>query len=260
MRKWRVAARETAVLTGTLAVMLALLVWGASSAAAGGPTSVLVTSPESGEATARYFSDEEYGQLEQLLGPPDTGTRDKPPEADLVDTRQINVTWLAHDISPWRLDRVFPGSGTDAVWIHTAAHVLESPNGYWHRAEDAARLRTLLKKLGVMGRTSDTGYSGVLPMPWQSDVPATSSADVRTAPATVAAPEAGGTNWWWAITGAGAGAVLTLVLPPRRGAARPRAPQEGAGTQAGVARRLRRAPDRLPKRWCPGRGTATRQG
>ncbi|MGH1555106.1 hypothetical protein ACRAWF_34075 [Streptomyces sp. L7] len=110
--------RELTALGGALAMTLALMVWGASGAAAGGPTSVLVTSPTSGQAAALYYSDEQYGELQQLLGPEGRGTRDKPPEADLTRARQINVTWLAHDISPWRIDRVFPvESRPQAVWI-----------------------------------------------------------------------------------------------------------------------------------------------
>ncbi|WP_079168145.1 hypothetical protein [Streptomyces colonosanans] len=195
-------------------MMFTLMVWGASSAAAGGPTSVLVTSPTSEEATALYVSDKKYEELQQLLDRPTSGTRDRPSEADLADTRQINVTWLAHDISPWRLDQVLV-AGSDAVWIYTTAQMPELVNGIWHRAADPARLRTLFKKLGVMGRTSNTGYAGVALGPWQSDAAATPDADATTASPPVATSRVGGgTDWWWAIPGAAAGAVLALVLRP----------------------------------------------
>lgn len=207
---------------------LALMVWGASDAAAGGPTSVLVTSPASGQATALYYSDEQYGKLQQLLGAEGKGTRDKPPEADLAHARQINVTWLAHDISPWRIDRVFPvESRPQAVWIHTAADVSENTNlnGYWHRAGQPAQLRTLLKKLGVLGKGTGDSYSGIFPAPWQSQSPSTEPDPATVAPdadagagtttVRVSLPDKGhGTDWWWAIPGAAAGAVLALVLRP----------------------------------------------
>ncbi|MFI6618500.1 hypothetical protein [Streptomyces sp. NPDC050528] len=207
---------------------LALMVWGASDAAAGGPTSVLVTSPASGRATALYYSDEQYGKLQQLLGAEGRGTRDKPPEADLAHARQINVTWLAHDISPWRIDRVFPvESRPQAVWIHTAADVSENTNlnGYWHRAGQPAQLRALLKKLGVLGKGTGNSYSGIFPAPWQSPSPSTepdpatvapdADAGVGTTTVRVSSPDKGhGTEWWWAIPGAAAGAVLALVLRP----------------------------------------------
>jgi hypothetical protein len=213
MLRWRSGIRAWTALVGVLTVMLALTVWGASSAAAGGPTSVLVSSPGSEEAAALYYSDKEYQELEQLLGEPPTGTRDTPPETNLSGTWQITVTWLAHNISPWRLDQVLVTS-SDGVWIHTAANTPESAKGSWHRAADPARLRALLKKLGVMGKAVNSGYVDVLPVPWQPDVAATPDTEAEAAPQPVAASGSGGTDWWWTLPGAAAGAVLALVLRP----------------------------------------------
>ncbi|WP_367321229.1 hypothetical protein [Streptomyces sp. HUAS ZL42] len=241
MRRWRGRVRESAALLGALAAALALMLWGASSASAGGPTSVLVTSPGSGQAAALYYSDKEYEALRQLLGEPGTGSRSLPPEADLAHAGQINVTWLIHDISPWRMDRVFVvESGAPAVWIHTAANVSESPNGYWHRAERPARLHELLKRLGMTAKASGEGYSGIFPAPWQSEETA-ATPDSGSATVRVAAPEAGDrtdgwTGWWWAIPGAAAGAVLALVLPPF--AAR-MTPDRWSGREAGPRQELR---------------------
>ncbi|MFF4837650.1 hypothetical protein [Streptomyces sp. NPDC001315] len=216
MRRWRGRTRELTALMGALAVALALMVWGASSALAGGPTSVLVTSPASGEATALYYSDKEYDQLQQLLGPTNSGTRDKPPEADLVRARQINVTWMAHDIAPWRMDQVFPvESKPGAVWIHTAANVPESPNGYWHRADHPAQLRALLTELSVMGKVTGEGYTGIFPAPWQSEPSAATTPDTKTTTLRTGTPATdGGIDWWWGLPGAAAGAVLALLLRP----------------------------------------------
>jgi hypothetical protein len=224
---WRGRVRELAVLAGALVVTLILMTWVASSASAGGPTSVLVTSPTSGRATGLYYSDKEYGALQQLLGAADVGSRDQPPEVNMANARQINVTWMAHDMSPWRVDRVFPvDSGPRAVWIHTAANMPETPDGYWHRADHPAELRSLLKKLGVMGKASGDGYTGIFPEPWQSEgtdpdpaaVP-TTGPDTTTATVTVGTPDpTDGTrwwsNWWWTLPGAAGGAALVLVLRP----------------------------------------------
>ncbi|GCB46587.1 hypothetical protein SNL152K_3885 [Streptomyces sp. NL15-2K] len=208
-------------MAGALAVTLALMVWGASSASAGGPTSVLVVSPQSTETASLYYSDKEYGELERLLGQPGTGTRDKPPEAALTAARQINVTWMAHDVSPWRLDRVFPMTDADDVWIHTAADLTETVNGHWHRAQHPDRLRALLKKLGVMGKTSAEGAPAIFPAPSETDdtaaAPAGSADPADTTTVTVRAgtpPTVDDTEWWWALPGAAAGAVLALVLRP----------------------------------------------
>ncbi|GAA2550299.1 hypothetical protein GCM10010398_41870 [Streptomyces fimbriatus] len=227
MRGWKGRVRQlTAV--GALAAALALMVWGASPASAGGPTSVLVVSPESEETASLYYSDKEYGELERLLGPPGGGTRDKPPEADLASVRLINVSWMLHDVTPWRVDRVFLGDVGGEVWIHTAARLTESANGHWHRAEYPSDLHKLLYELDVLGETSGTGSaSGMYPAPWETrtagsagpgaSAPGTER-DSGTAAAveerTAAAPGGDGTGWWWAIPGAAAGAALALVLRP----------------------------------------------
>ncbi|MFJ4783040.1 hypothetical protein [Streptomyces sp. NPDC088794] len=203
------------------------MTWVASSASAGGPTSVLVTSPASGQATGLYYSDKEYGALEQLLGAAEVGSRDQPAEVNLANARQINVTWMVHDMSPWRVDRVFPvDSGPRAVWIHTAANMPETPNGYWHRADHPAELRALLKKLGVMGKASGDASTGIFPEPWRSEEPTPEPAtvptdvpDTSTTTVSVGLPDPpDGTrwwsNWWWTLPGAAAGAGVALVLRP----------------------------------------------
>jgi hypothetical protein len=220
VRKGR--CRELAALAGALATTFTLMVWGASTASAGGPTSVLVVCPQSMETSSLYQSEEEYGELERLLGEPGTGTRDKPPEAALTGGRQINVTWMVHDVSPWRLDRVFPSPDADSgdVWIHTAANLPESVNGYWHRAEKPDRLRALLERLGVMGESSSEGAPGIFPAPWETsgtdlgtDTGATTEPDTTTTVVQAGTPAADdGTQWWWALPGAAAGAVLALAL------------------------------------------------
>ncbi|GGN82833.1 hypothetical protein GCM10011579_070950 [Streptomyces albiflavescens] len=204
-------------MTGALAVAFAAVLLGAPSAMAGGPTSVLVVSPESAETTALYYSDKEYGQLMSLLGEPGSGTREEPPGQGSAGGHQLNVTWLAHDVSPWRVDRVYPDSPRSKdVWIHTTTE-LPSMNGYWHKAEDPAQVRALFKKLGVMGKPSPEGGGGIFPAPRQMpEDSGTASAPAEEARTTTAADATtgDGTDWWWAIPGAAAGAVLTLVLRP----------------------------------------------
>ncbi|MGC9535382.1 hypothetical protein [Streptomyces sp. UG1] len=209
-------------LTQGLAVALALLLWGAASpASAGGPTSVLLVSPESTQTASLYRSDKEYEELDQLLGARGKGTRDKPPEANLTTARQINVTWMVHDVMPWRLDRVYPSHDEKDVWIHTAENLGNTANGIWHRAEHPTRLRALLTKLGLMGKPSPEGNKGIAP---SAGAPGTDEAAEGTeaSPAQAAPgsePGSGsgsddGTDWWWALPGAAAGAVLALLLRP----------------------------------------------
>lgn len=210
-------------------VCAALLVWGASPAAAGGPTSVLLVSPPSGESAALTHTDKEYAELEKLLGPPERGVKDMPREAG-VTALLINVTWMVHDVSPWRVDRVFPAEDGDVVWIHTEQRLTEEPTtGVWRRAARPGPLRALLKELGLMGPASDAGTnSAIYPVPWEAEAEGEAGApgpddgasgteppDGSAASAQAAPPAAaGGTGRWWAIPGAAAGAVLALLLRP----------------------------------------------
>jgi len=207
--------RELAALTGALVTALGLLMWGAAPAAAGGPTSVLVVSTASTQTAALYYSDEEYEELEQLLAPPGTGTLEEPPETDLTASGQINVTWMLHDVTPWRLNRVVPVHDTEDVWIHTATNLPTATDGTWHRTGHPAELRALLEKLGVLGSAAKAteGASSA-----QSSASGTGSGSGSVA-GSAAGPGSGArsgdqTDWWWVLPGAAAGAVLALVLRP----------------------------------------------
>lgn len=190
------------------------LTWAfAPGAAAGGPTSVLLSSPESGETTALYYSDAEYEELWALLG--STGAavqRERPPSLDMpVGTRLINVTWMIHDVEPWRVDRVYPAEGADAVWIHTSSKP-GAETGTWHRSVQPKVLTGLLTKLGLMGAKSPSGGGGAgYPPAWEQDgsapeVPAEAAATAADPPTT--------TGWWWSLPGVAAGAAVALALRP----------------------------------------------
>lgn len=217
------------------AVALALLVAVAPRAVASGPTSVLVVSPESEQTASLYVSDAEYGELERCLGTLDDldslgekgdrgeGRGERPPGLVLSDaSRQINVTWMVHDVRPWRVDRAYPAS-SGAVWIHTTTDV-GSMKGTWHKAEDPARLTALFKRLRVMGAPADKGKgrgrgdgSGARPPGADSPLPSAAAAGrdgngQAASGRTGDSPGAGGTDWWWAVPGAAAGAAGALLL------------------------------------------------
>ncbi|WP_327697244.1 hypothetical protein [Streptomyces sp. NBC_00459] len=206
--------RELAAATSALVLALAGVLLAAPSAVAGGPTSVLVVSPQSAESAALYYSHEKYGELVRLMGASTANVLEKPKKFEEVAGQQINVTWMAHDITPWRYDRVYPklpGNDKD-VWIHTTDD-MESLTGYWHKADRPAELRALFRQLGVLGKASPEGSAVVPPAPQEP------GAEDATAPTAAAAPAtptraAHATEWWWAIPGAAAGAVLALVLRP----------------------------------------------
>ena len=212
---------------------LTLLLWDAPSASAGGPTSVLVVATATSEAAGLTYFDDKYNDLERLLGRPGVGSRTKAPETGLVGARQINVTWLLHDVDPWRLNQVYVDTDSTAVWIHTATDLPRSRNGYWHRAEQPTALRALLKELGVMGRSltrtpAEAGTAGPDARPDAGPGPS-------RAEAAAASPSPDGDSGWSRAT-AGLAAGLALgaggsVLIRRAAARREAGPPHGEPRQ-----------------------------
>ncbi|WP_282700830.1 hypothetical protein [Streptomyces sp. CC219B] len=227
---------------GALALTLALLGWGAAPASAGGPTSAFITSPTSGEAAGLYYSDQRYNELESLL---QAGTLGKPPR-DATAVRQIHVTWLIHDTDPWRVDWIYPvAEGTD-VWVQRTVNITESTGNSWHLAPDPGRLRALLSDLGVMGEIApeDGGAPFSLREVYTSGAETAVTAGspepvaeetVTAVSGTSAAGTGDGTDWWWALPGAAAGATLALVLRPFA----VRLPWSGARGEPGPRQELR---------------------
>ncbi|MFF3321468.1 hypothetical protein [Streptomyces sp. NPDC002889] len=231
--------------------MLALTWVFAPAAVAGGPTSVLITSPESEEAAGLYYSDGDYESLKALLGVNDdrrdtSGGPDSQPSLDrAAGMRQLNVTWMVHDVQPWRLDQVYVGERPDqAIWIHTSMDT-GTRQGTWHRAPAPRVLHELLAKLGVLGKAvHDIDESGLLPGSDQDQDATSADTDPKertTAEEQQPVTASGGdtdarakagaaTGWWWAIPGLAAGAVVGLALRPL--AARlPRPPFGGRGKE-----------------------------
>lgn len=207
-----------------LATVLALTWIFAPSAVAGGPTSVLLTSPESSQTASLYHSDKDYLALTVLLGAEWSSTaqgqKETPPSLDMaVETRQINVTWLIHDVQPWRVDRVYPGGKADLVWIHTSTD-FETSTGSWHKAERPKELSRLLTKLGLMGEKS-SGSGPVFPPAWEQEQRETEQHETERQAAVASTDSgsgsgsnAGVTGWWWAIPALAAGTVLGFMARP----------------------------------------------
>ncbi|MER7712481.1 hypothetical protein ABTX83_18285 [Streptomyces werraensis] len=201
-------------LTAILVATLALLTWATPPATAGGPTSVLIVSATTGKTASLYYADKRYTALERLLGPVHQGTRTRPPHLATASGQHINVTWMVHDVTPWRVHQIALPDGSQDAWIHTSTRITDGNDGTWHRAEQPAKLRALLAQLGVTA----TGASAPAAQP-------TPREDLHMAPTPAAASAADGGGdgaaWWWAVPGLAAGAVLTLALRPYalRGAA-----------------------------------------
>ena len=106
------------VLTAWVLVMLAP----PGPAYAGGPTSVLLSVPGEGRTASLYYTDDAYEELADLVGAYDgTGTVDGSGRSHETGTG-VTLTWLIHDVTPWRVDRVYL-QGDGAPWI--ASQVME---------------------------------------------------------------------------------------------------------------------------------------
>lgn len=223
-----VGERARCLLATAVAALVLVCSAMASPAVAGGATSVLLVSPESAEATALHHSDKRYRELELLLPDLDeAGLAEPDAKAELDGRRHINITWMAHDVHPWRLDRIYPYSGDGGLWIQMTVDP-PSTKSRWHKAESPAALLRLLKSLGLMGPLSRDATGGIHPEALEdssatqkslaSGAPTGDSAasgpdGTNIAPVSSAGP--GLTeNWWWAVPGLAAGALLALLLRP----------------------------------------------
>ncbi|MDJ0464068.1 hypothetical protein [Streptomyces sp. H27-C3] len=247
--------RRLAVACGA-ALATALLC--APPAAAADPTSLLLTSPVSGEAHAVHRSSGTYAELEKHLGTGEPGGVPKRPPvvdkpADEGGTwRRITVTWLVHDVSVWRVDRIHVPKSGGPVWVSTVTDSGSPAVERWHLADAPARLHSLLGRLGVLGRAKGdpaaTGnYVGEADHPPDFASPgvpgpaAVAPGDPAPVPgppssaspaATAPAGSGGGTSRWWAVPGLAAGILTGLAgatLFRRRRAPRGSGPPEPRG-------------------------------
>ena len=204
------------VRTALTAALLGVAALSVAPAAAGGPTSALLSIPGAGSTASLYYTDPEYDELADLVGvsqPSGTfdtqlGTHESGPG--------ITITWLIHDVDTWRVDRVYLG-GEDGPWISTQlasgnASIWESPVR-WHQPEEGARLARLLDGLGLgTAASKNTDFEGVA---------GASEQNTTAAPAAEPAPAATtGPGWLsragWALGGLVAGALLMLAWTRRR--------------------------------------------
>jgi hypothetical protein len=203
-------------------------------ASAGGPTSALLSVPGEGRTASLYYTDDAYEELSELLGV--TGVSGAEDTSGLGHEIGIGVTvtWLIHDVTPWRVDRIYL-EGVGAPWV--ATQVMDSETGSiwdspvtWHQPEAGKELALLLDRLGV-GQAQGAGVTNE-PVP-----PAEPELAVPTAdePASAApADDSSGTSVrdraWWGLGGLAAG-VLLAVGWTRARSARAQARADGWGPE-----------------------------
>jgi hypothetical protein len=184
------------------------------TASAGGPTSALLVSPGEEYATGLYHSDPEYGLLGELLGEPPTGGTATEAGTGAAETaaNYVTITWLIHDVTVWRIDRVFlPAEGEPLI---VTQEVLDSAGNAatarHHRSPDPAALISLLQKLGLI----ESGSSS----PVAEFVPAAADSAGTPGQQTIVEPSSAATAvGWWLLGGLGVGiaaCALTIRYVP----------------------------------------------
>jgi hypothetical protein len=202
------------ILLVLLTILLGLTGWAgaAGSAYAGGPTSVLLVNTGRARVHALYVTDAAYDRLAAAVGETDGASTPPPGVAEGLKD-EVKLTWLIHDVTVWRLDRVVL-TRNDGIWIETALTLPEDNHtGRWHRAHDDQTLTALFSAFGLLGKQAQP----------PGDSPASTTpavADSTSAAATVTAP--GRPILGIVAAGLGGlvlGALGALMLRPR--AARP---------------------------------------
>ena len=193
-----------------LALITALLVpvTLAGPAAAGGPTSVLLVVPGQGRTASLYTGQADYQTLADLVGAfggtgEATGATDSDDHA--IGT-EVTATWLIHDVTVWRVDRIYPDA-PGGPWIATqtsfdgSGDIWSSPV-QWHQATQGTALTRLVTRLGLLGGSA-AGQPAVTPAP---------TARAATATASRSAAADGPSGPAWGAAGLALGVLLTAAL------------------------------------------------
>lgn len=163
-----------------------------ATAHAGGPTSVLVTQPGV-SAAGLYYTDEAYDELLGLLPTGETRGKELPPGGGVA----YSLTWMVHDVMPWRFDRVsVHGDGT--AWVATTFSA-DATTG-WQPVGEGTELFDLLTAV-----LADGGAPGPVSETMAASAPATSATETRT---VTEAEWFSLSGWRWVVPGA----VLGLLV------------------------------------------------
>jgi hypothetical protein len=241
--------RRTLLATAATGLLLLLgTALGASSAVAGGPTSVLLVVPGENRTASLYTGSADYDRLITLVGgfEPPTGSTTPPKGADDLGAAGTNdssgpgvtLTWLIHDVNVWRVDRVYAdAAGGPLISTQTSANGgdLWATPPVWHTAARGAQLTDLLDRLGVgpvVRLSTPTPAAGTDPATPRAVDPTANRADAAAAPDARAAGSTArdgsdgndGTNstdgfdgngWLWGPVGLALGAAATLAVTRR---------------------------------------------
>lgn len=202
------------VIVGTILAVF-VLAFGALPASAGGPTSVLLTSPGTEQAAALYNGDPAYVRLDRIVQGGEAVPRREvhSGQAGYVSERVINITWLAHDVHVWRINRIYldarGGPQIETSFPEGDEHGIGSASSV-RRIAEPKKLPSLLNDLGLLDAAT-------------ADRMAARTRPAVDRAATRQVTGAGGDEQWvWAIGGLAAGVVLAGALGGLRRRRQPR--------------------------------------
>lgn len=199
----------TAVLTAcALSLLLPL-----GPATAGGPTSAMLSVPGEGKTASLYYTDPAYDELAELVGATSPALSGKVDSSGRSHERGpgVTVTWLIHDVQPWRVDRIYL-DGEGGPWIATQVMADETGSIWdspvvWHQPTSGKALSMLLDELGVgaAARAADD-FDGVA----GASMPTGTEVGEAAAPAeSTGASAVNGLRW--GLAGLAGGVLLALA-------------------------------------------------
>jgi hypothetical protein len=164
---------------------------------AGGPTSVLIAQPGQ-SAGALYYDDAAYDALLGLLPGGETRGEAMVPGGGGAD---YTLTWLVHDVMPWRFDRIHVDRDGTA-WVSTTFSAEET--GQWQSLGSADALGDLLTRV-----LDDSTAPEVVSVPTEAS-PAPAPAPAESEPVRFSL-----TGWRWVVPGVVLGLVVGSVAARR---------------------------------------------
>jgi hypothetical protein len=200
--------RRLAVLTVLSAAVFAVP---AGPAAAGGPTSVLLVAPDTGQTAALHVNHSSYPVLSKLVDVSPASLVDRGGSAERhASGPVIRMTWLIHDVQVWRIDEVYVAAA-GGPWIATRQSWEGDPLGIeptWHRSPEPDRLTQLLRQLKVLDSNAPVETVEPAPVPSGMDPPAQADGPPTAVESLDPVALSG---WRWILPGLLAGAALTYL-------------------------------------------------
>ena len=137
------------------------------------------------------------------------------------------MAWLIHDVSIWRVDRIYPDA-PGGPWIASqtsySGDIWSSPV-QWHTASQGTALTGLLTRLGLLGGTAAAQPVDIAPPASSTAVTPGRTAPPATESAVDSAAADGPSGPVWGAVGLALGVLLTIAAGRVAGRRQPDEPE-----------------------------------